>query len=408
MKNQGKAWVVSLIGIFGGIALACVQNKISPCIPVLMEYFSIDMTTAGWLSSIFAVMGMVAAVPSAIILKKLGAKKAGIFSLLFAAVGSIIGLFSDNVTLLMASRVIEGFGVGVIAVVGPTLISMWFPPEKRGFPMGLWGSWMTTTQAILFFTSGPITARWGWHGMWGFGLIMCLVAAALFIWKVETPPAEENFAPVAGDVNIGEALKSFSSWTLCLAAFLFCFATFGFVTWIGTYWSSATGWDLATTNKWIALLYFLEIFYSWGVGALLNTKINRKLLGCVSFIIYGCLLYLVFTVTAPTMIIALVIIYPVFDAMTAIVLWTVAAQTAKKPEYIGVAIGILNIGLNLGTIVGGPAAGFVYQKWGATGCGMLLAAASFLGCVVLVFVRLYGAKQDAPEAQGTEANAVAS
>ena len=59
------AWVVTIAIFLTGVSLAYVQNKVSPVIPVFMDVFSIDMTTAGWLSSVFSIVAMISALPAA-------------------------------------------------------------------------------------------------------------------------------------------------------------------------------------------------------------------------------------------------------------------------------------------------------------------------------------------------------
>lgn len=147
-KNVRTAWVIVVIAFLGGLALASAQNKVPPCIDVVMAYFNIGETDAGWLTSVFTIMGMITAIPASWLLRKFGAKKIGVISLLCAAVGSALGAFSTELWMLMATRVLEGVGVGMIAVVGSAIISMWFPAEKRGLPMGVWGSWQMASQTI--------------------------------------------------------------------------------------------------------------------------------------------------------------------------------------------------------------------------------------------------------------------
>ena len=50
--NTKRGWIVAFATIFAGVALALVQNKVAPCMTTLMEAFSIDMATAGWLLSL--------------------------------------------------------------------------------------------------------------------------------------------------------------------------------------------------------------------------------------------------------------------------------------------------------------------------------------------------------------------
>ena len=132
MKTK-RAWIVAFATIFAGISLALVQNKVAPCMTTLMGAFNIDMATAGWLSSLFSLVGIVMAIPASIVLNKLGPKKGGIVALACAILGSLIGVFTDSVPVLMASRIVEGVGVGLMSVIGPSLIGHGgFPEAKRG------------------------------------------------------------------------------------------------------------------------------------------------------------------------------------------------------------------------------------------------------------------------------------
>jgi predicted MFS family arabinose efflux permease len=377
---MSKKWIVCLIGIFGGISLALVQNKISPCINLIMESFDISMSGAGLLSSIFAVMGMLVALPSSVIIKRLGVKKAGLLSLLFAVTGSVIGVITNNIMVLIVSRIIEGCGVGIIAVIAPSLISMWFPPSKRGFPMGIWGSWMMVSQAVLFIINAPVTQQFGWQGMWYFGLAVCIIMAILWALFITTPGKEENYANIESkSVSVKEGISSASIWILGLVATCFAFISFGFVTWISTYWTLVTGWSIDTTNSWISLLYTVEIGYALIIGLILNKVRDRKKFLIFGFIAYTILAYTNFSVTSAAFVIALVFIYPIFDAQIPCTLWTICPQIAKRPELAGVALGVLNIGLNLGTIIGAPASGIAVELFGWTGAAVLLAAVSLIG-----------------------------
>ena len=38
---------------------------------------------------------------------------------------------------MLASRFIEGAGIGLITIVAPAAIAIWFPAEMRGTPLGI-------------------------------------------------------------------------------------------------------------------------------------------------------------------------------------------------------------------------------------------------------------------------------
>lgn len=393
-QRTTTAWTVVIIAFFGGFALANVQNKVPPVIDVIMTSFNIGETDAGWLTSVFTVMGMVTAIPASQLMRKLGSKKIGVISLAFAAAGSAIGAFAPNLTVLMITRVIEGVGVGMIAVVGPVVISEWFPPEKRGLPMGLWGSWMMCSQTLLFLVGGIIASSFSWQGVWWFCCIFCVVVLILCQLKVEDPPeGAPNYAVGEGEdeFHFGEAFKSASTWMVTLAGICFCICTFGFATYISLYWHQTFGVDMNTSNTWVSILYAIEvpmvIFIGWFMNHVGLKK--RHWVGVVGNIVYAGILFICFRMNNPAFIIPFIIIYPFLEGIIPTVYWTLAPSTAKKPEYAGTAIGILNVGLNIGTLIGPPLTGYFIETAGWAAATVPLVISAIVGAIAFALVKTH-------------------
>lgn len=386
---SAKGWAACLAAIFGGMSLALLQNKLTPVMNVIMEAFSIDMATAGLLSTIFTVMGVVMALPAAGMLKKFGPKTSGLIAFACALAGSVVGIATENVTILMASRVIEGAGIGIIAVLAPAVISMWFPPEKRGLPMGIWGSWMMVSQTALFFTGSAITDAWGWRGMWVLGIVVCLVAAVLFAIFVKSPAPEESFADVeSDDVTVMRGIRFAPQWILAIAAVCYTFCCFTFANWISTYWTEVTPWGAGGVGTWVAILFLIEMIYTWIVGAILDHVKNRKIVGVVGLVVYGILGFVVFSSTDVLAIRILTFTYTIFEALAVTAMWSIAPETGMNPAYSGVALGVLNVGLNFGTLISAPVSGAVQQAFGWSGVAMLFCAVAVVGAVALLLVKL--------------------
>ena len=394
-KNVTKAWVIVIIAFLGGLALASAQNKVPPVIDVVMADFGIGETDAGWLTSVFTIMGMVTALPASYLMKKLGAKKVGVIALACAAVGSAAGTFCTDFALLMATRVLEGVGVGMIAVVGPAIIAMWFPAEKRGLPMGVWGSWMMCSQTLLFLCGAGIATMWGWQGVWWMVFALCVVALILYWWKVEEPgEGEINFSEGEEDeeFHFGDGFKSGSTWLLTLGGLIFTFCCFGFATYISLYWAQTFyGGDMNPSNWWVAVMYALEIPIVILIGWALNhvTLGKRKFVAVVGFLLYAVILFLCFRLDNVAFILPFIIVYPFLEGSIPTVYWTLVPLTAKKPQDAGTAIGILNIGLNIGTLLGPPITGFFIENYGWDVATIPLAVAAIIGAVVFALVKTY-------------------
>ena len=120
------------------VSIAAPVNlfKVPPVMFFMMSSLNLSIASAGFMMSVFAIMGIALALPSGFIVHGLGLKRSGIVALGALMIGSFIGWASDNSAQMIISRIIEGVGMCLISVIAPAAIAVWFPPEKRSIPMG--------------------------------------------------------------------------------------------------------------------------------------------------------------------------------------------------------------------------------------------------------------------------------
>ena len=140
LKN--KAVLNAVIAILAGIAVAASMYKVSAVTGLIMTDLQIDNRQCGWLVSIVTLLGLILALPAGGIMMKVGAKKLGIFSLVCSLLSNIFGFKASTFTVLLLSRLLEGFSIGLISVASPAIINMWFSEQKRGVPMAIWSCWI--------------------------------------------------------------------------------------------------------------------------------------------------------------------------------------------------------------------------------------------------------------------------
>ena len=178
-----------IVVFLASVAAPLNMFKAPPVMPVLIEAFNLDLTTAGLLMSVFAITGMILSIPAGFILQRWGPKAAGLVALAALALGSTMGALANTAALLLASRLIEGVGMGIIAVVGPAAIAMWFPIEKRGVAMGLWATWVPAGSIIMYNTAPLLTTTFGWQAVWWASAGFTVLVLALFLLAFRTPSA---------------------------------------------------------------------------------------------------------------------------------------------------------------------------------------------------------------------------
>jgi predicted MFS family arabinose efflux permease len=89
-----------------------------------MDAFGLSVGRAGLLMSVFAVTGLILALPAGFIFQKLGYRITGLLAVGSVIVGASIGALSTSTGMMLISRVIEGVGTSFMAVVAPAVIAL--------------------------------------------------------------------------------------------------------------------------------------------------------------------------------------------------------------------------------------------------------------------------------------------
>jgi predicted MFS family arabinose efflux permease len=218
------AWVILFVVFLMSVAAPLNMSKVPPLMPVLRDTFSLSLGQGGALMSVFAITGLILALPTGFIMQMLGLNTTGLVAMVCLVVGAAVGAVSPGAEVLLGSRVIEGIGMGLITVAAPAIIALWFPREKQGIPMGLWATWVPVGSVLMYNLAPAISDALGWQAVWWGGAGFALVALVLFVWLMRMP--DENQAgrlvpdesgALAPPVRLGQSLANRNIWLLALS-----------------------------------------------------------------------------------------------------------------------------------------------------------------------------------------------
>lgn len=350
-----KSWAVMFVAYLAGVAVALNQFKVPPVMQVLMDSLQVDMATGGWLMSVFSVAGVIFALPAAFLLGRLGPKASGLIALGCAIIGSIIGALAQQVGVLLAGRLIEGIGLALIAVVAPAVISMWFEPQERGLPMGIWASWVPVATFVMYNIAGAIESNFSWQGVWWFGTAVSLIAFVAYAVVVGVPARnaagkKQTEAPV----SYKEGLLSTNTWLLAIAFAGFNFALVGFSTWAPTFLTQFPGIETAMANFYASLPNLVIIPGGIFAGWILNRTRNRKAVLAAALTAAAVILIWCFRLGSVSVVVPYMIGVGLIVSFIPSSTFTIAPETVPRPELAGMALGVVSIGQNFGMLIGPP------------------------------------------------------
>ncbi len=132
--SKRYTWIMLIALFVAAVAAPVNMYKVPPVMPVLMDVFGLDLTSANLLMSVFAVAGLALAIPAGLIVQRIGPKRSGLIAIASVIVGSALGALSSGTAMLLASRAGSDLIEAGSAQVQRT-VSVVSPPSPTSAPM---------------------------------------------------------------------------------------------------------------------------------------------------------------------------------------------------------------------------------------------------------------------------------
>ena len=341
--------------LLAGVTAPFNQFKVPPVMPVLMNTFTIDLTTAGMLMSIFAITGLIIALPAGLFLQRYGLKTSGLAAAGCLLIGSVLGATAGSYYVLFVSRLVEGIGMGLMAVVGPAAIAAWFPAERRGLPMGIWATWVSLGSLLIYNIAPPMESAYGWQSVWWFAAGFTGIALLLFAAFFRLPPIEKNTLPNTSFSNIAlfrKVLRRTNIWLLALAFGCFNFVIIGVIaTYFPTYLKTVHGFDLAGASLITSIKMIVVIITAPLIGWLVDRVGSPRRIILLSFLALAVFMTLPFTISG-WMIAGSMVLLGILAGAIPTCTFASVPELMGKAAPAGIGMGVIMIGQNLGQLLG--------------------------------------------------------
>ncbi|NVD38125.1 MFS transporter [Ensifer sp. HO-A22] len=376
-------WIAVTAVVVAGMVSAMQVGKGLIAGPLLQADLGLDLTALGWITSVFAIVGVVGGMPAGAMVAAIGDRRMLGIGMGILLIGILIGAASPNFTLLILSRIFEGFGFLLVIVTGPAILMRIVASTRRDLVFAFWSCFMPAGMAIAML-SGPLFQSW--QAIWWINGVVALLSLLTVITAVS--PATAGPCASSGGLRADVSATLTSRGPLLLFALftLYSLMTFTLFSFLPILLVTRMHISLGTAGLLSAFITLANVIGNLAAGTMLSRGVGRGGLVIVAATLMGASgLWIFLSQSGDTLTFALCVLFSAIGGLIPATLISTVPMLSPRPALAPMAMGLLMQGSNLGQLIGPVAVGAAIEAYGWTS-GAAFIGAGALCCILLATI----------------------
>ena len=171
----------------------------------IMADLGVDVSTVQWLATAYMLGAAVMVPVSAFAYRSVPTRPLFVATVALLVVGSVIGALAPSFPVLLAGRIVQALGTGLLIPIGMNITLEVAPREKLGTYMGIMGAMTTLGPSLSVIVAGVLLAAFDWHMLMAVFAVLtaaCLVFGAVMLGDVAKLTHPKLDAPSVALVGI--------------------------------------------------------------------------------------------------------------------------------------------------------------------------------------------------------------
>ncbi len=361
-SSANTPWPTVFLIVGAGVVAAFQIGKAPAALGALRADLGFGLLTAGWVISMFNVIGVALGTVLGAFSGRIGERRAVLWGLALTAAASLLGAFAQGPVVLLATRFIEGLGFLLVVVGVPALIIRLARPADLKLAFGVWGTYMPAGTAAMMLASPLFLGPFGWRGLWIANAVLVAAFALAFGFatrEIAITPARA-YAPAQSLRGLfADMWQTIAAGGPLLVALTFGSYTLQFIAVLGflpTILMEQEGLGQARAATLTAIAIAVNALGNLIAGALLHRGVPRWVLVATASAAMGFAALGIYSsaLSLPARYLLVLLFSTIGGMLPATVLgW--APAMAPEPKLVSTANGLLVQGSHLGQMIGPPA-----------------------------------------------------
>ncbi len=177
-----KRTMIFICLVVSGIASSLLSTAMTTALPNVVKYFGISTSVGQWITSGYSLaMGMIMPL-TAFLITRFPTKKLYLTGIGGFIAGLLISIFAGNFALMMAGRILQACGNGILMTAAQVIILTVYPVEKKGTMMGTYGLATTVAPVVAPTIAGLMIDAFGWKSI--FYIVLAVMALSFVISSI--------------------------------------------------------------------------------------------------------------------------------------------------------------------------------------------------------------------------------
>jgi DHA2 family multidrug resistance protein len=186
--NRWVLLIIVMIGTFMSVLDTTIMNV---AFPYIMSYFGANVEQAQWITTGFLIASAVAMPLTSWLGRRIGYGNLYLLVLAIFTVGALASATALSLNNLIAARVVQGVGAGIVHPASIAILTRAFPPNMRGRAFGMWSIGVMVAPTFGPTLGGLLIEYISWRAIFSMSFVVGLGALALTFALLDRTRDEE-------------------------------------------------------------------------------------------------------------------------------------------------------------------------------------------------------------------------
>jgi EmrB/QacA subfamily drug resistance transporter len=178
-----RPWAALWSLVIGFFMILIDTTIVSVANPAIMRGIGADINEVIWVTSAYLLAYVVPLLITGRLGDRFGPKNMYLTGLVIFTLASLWCGLSGSIASLIAARVVQGLGAGLMTPQTMAVITRIFPPDRRGAAMSIWGSTAGVAMLVGPILGGLLVDGFGWE--WVFFINVPVgIAGFILAWRL--------------------------------------------------------------------------------------------------------------------------------------------------------------------------------------------------------------------------------